>query len=170
MTDSSTGSPATVQKNAPWAWFQANGLPNHIPDDAALLVDEHAGTITVEVLARNADGQLMLHGKHLMTTVETFPLKVPPPAGLVAAYHHTVARLRAERDAAEAIRRETAFRIAEHIAGVARRRRVEAERIGDDCGGWYSAGLAAAAVQHVWDAMGWLRPPEEEPPAPAGTP
>lgn len=97
-----------VAKNPPWEWYQANDLPKYIPDDAELHVDEAAGTITVETNAVDAEGRLMIHAGHVMTTMATFPLKVPPAPGLLDAYQHTVRRLRRERDAATAIRYETA--------------------------------------------------------------
>jgi hypothetical protein len=140
----------------------ANDLPQRIPDDALLMVDEAAGTITAEVLAVNETGQHMIHGRYLMTTVETFPLKVPPPPGLLAAYTHTVHRIRTERNAAEAIRRETAFRIIDHLRVEAERVLADAKAAGSDSYLQFGRGVLAAAAWHVWDAMGWPRPPDEE--------
>lgn len=98
-----------VAPNAPWEWFRANDLPKNIPDAEYLHVDEAAQTITVELLALDAEGRQMLHARrHVMTTMATFPLKVPPPPGLIDAYQHTLRRLRRERDAATAIRYEVA--------------------------------------------------------------
>jgi len=98
-----------IAKNAPWAWFKANDLPNRIPAGAELHVDEAAGTITVEVLATDEQGRILHHSDAgLMTRLETFPLKVAAPPGLLEAYQQTVRRLRRERDAATAIRYETA--------------------------------------------------------------
>jgi hypothetical protein len=101
----------TIVNHAPWKWMEANELPRGIPDDAYLAVDETAGTITVEVFARDPDGRKMIHARRLMTELQTFPLKVPPPPGLLDAYQHTVAAVRRERDAAAAIRYETALRL-----------------------------------------------------------
>lgn len=98
-----------VVPNAPWQWMQANGLPSDIPDDAYLAVDEVAGTITVEVFVRDSEGRMLLHArKHRLTAIKTFPLTVSPPPGLIDAYQRTVTALRRERDAATAIRYETA--------------------------------------------------------------
>jgi hypothetical protein len=98
-----------VAKNAPWEWFKANDLPSRIPVDAELHVDQDAGTITVEVFAIDEQGRTMLHSSAgLMTRLETYPLKVPAPPGLLEAYQHTVRRLRRGQDAATAIRYETA--------------------------------------------------------------
>ncbi|MCW6003875.1 hypothetical protein K1W54_04660 [Micromonospora sp. CPCC 205371] len=98
-----------IARRAPWEWFKANDLPSGIPDDAELHVDEEAGTITVEVFAEDSEGRRMFHASvGLMTRLATFPLKVAPPPGLVDAYQRTVDRVRWERDAATAIRYETA--------------------------------------------------------------
>jgi hypothetical protein len=99
----------TIAPKAPWRWMEANGLPTGIPDAAELVVDEQAGTITVEMFATDPNGRIMLHaGIGVMTRLETFPLKVPPPPGLLEAYQRTIDRVRRERDAASAIRYETA--------------------------------------------------------------
>jgi hypothetical protein len=100
-----------LAKNAPWEWFKANDLPRHIPSDAYLAVDEEAGVITIEVNATDPDGRLMTHAHGIMTTLQRFPLKVAPPPGLLDAYQHTVAAVRRERDAAAAIRYETALKL-----------------------------------------------------------
>lgn len=100
---------AEIVRNAPWEWFKANDLPPAIPVDAEVHVDPDAGTITVEVFATDEQGRTLFHSSAgMMTRLETFPLKVPPPPGLLDAYQHTVRRLRRERDAATAIRYETA--------------------------------------------------------------
>lgn len=105
-----------IAPNAPYKWMQANDLPVGIPDDAHLAVDEEAGTITVEVFALDDEGRKMLHArKHLMTTMATYPLKVPPPPGLLDAYRHTVQRLRRQRDATAAIQYETAQTLIEKL-------------------------------------------------------
>lgn len=104
-----------VAKNAPWKWMQVNDLPSNIPDDAYLHVDERDQRITVELFARDDEGRQMFHGGHLMTTVAQFPLKVSPPPGLLDAYQHTVHRLRVQRDAATAIRTETAQTLIERL-------------------------------------------------------
>jgi hypothetical protein len=146
-----------VAPNAPFQWMKANDLP-HGPDDASLHVDEQAGTITVEVFATDADSRTMLHAGRVMTTLATFPLKVPPPPGLIEAYQHTVARLRQERNAAEAIRRETAERIAAHIVAEANRTVRDAELAGNDGMKLFGHGVLSAGLYHVWDAMGWELP------------
>jgi hypothetical protein len=104
-----------VVNHAPWKWMQANGLPSTIPDDAHIDVDEQAGTITVEVWALTAEGGLQLHAGRALTTVATFPLVVPPPPGLMDAYRHTVARIRAERNAVAGIRQQAAAIIEEYL-------------------------------------------------------
>lgn len=105
-----------IEKNAPWQWMKANNLPDRIPDDAYLAVDEDAGTITVEVWALNDAGQIMFHGHDgAMTTMATFPLKVPPPPGLLDAYQHSLRRIRRQRDAATAIRYEVADTLIEQL-------------------------------------------------------
>jgi hypothetical protein len=105
-----------IARNAPWEWFNANDLPNRIPVDAELHVDQDAGTITVEVFAVDEQGRTVFHGNvGMMTRVETFLLKVPPPAGLLEAYQQTVRRLRREQDAATAIRYETAQALIERL-------------------------------------------------------
>lgn len=98
---------ADVVKNAPWAWMKLNGLPDSIPDDAELHVDEEAGTITVEVFATDADGNTMTHAGRVMVVMKKFPLKYAPTPELLAAYRHTVGKLRRERHANEYIRVET---------------------------------------------------------------
>jgi hypothetical protein len=108
VTDESCTSISRAPYRAPWEWFKANDLPPRIPDDAELHVDEKAGTITVEVIAEDADGRMLMHANvGAMTKLATFPLKVPPPPGLVDAYQRTVDRVRWERSAATAIRYET---------------------------------------------------------------
>jgi hypothetical protein len=100
---------STVAARAPWRWMEVNGLPSGIPDAAELAVDEKAGTITVEVFATDPHGKIMLHaGVGVMTRLETYPLRVPPPPGLLEAYQRTIDQVRRERDAASAIRYETA--------------------------------------------------------------
>ncbi len=153
-----------IAHNAPYQWMRANDLPN-VPDDAELHVDEQAGTITVEVFATDADGRTMIHAGWVMTTMATFPLKVPPRPGLVEAYQHTVAKLRRQRNAAEAIRRETVDRIVAHIAAEGQRTIRDAELAGHERWVYYGRGLASAAEWHVWDAMGWPRPGDTAPPA-----
>lgn len=109
MTDLSCASTSGAPYRAPWEWFKANDLPRGIPDDAELYVDETAGTITVEVFADAPDGRWMIHASvGIMTRLATFPLKVPPPPGLLDAYQRTVDKVRWERSAATAIRFETA--------------------------------------------------------------
>jgi hypothetical protein len=100
---------STIAAKAPWRWMEANGLPPGIPDVAELAVDEKTGTITVEVFATDPHGKIMLHaGLGVMTRLETYPLRVPPPPGLLEAYQRTIDQVRRERDAASAIRYETA--------------------------------------------------------------
>jgi hypothetical protein len=97
-------------------WMRANDIPDGIPDDAELHVDEDAGRIVVEVLATDDDGNHQIHARcGLLTRLETFPLKVPPPAQLLDAYQHTMRKVRADRSAAEAIRRETALRLVDAL-------------------------------------------------------
>lgn len=98
-----------VAKNPQREWLTANNISARIPLDAELHVDPHGGTITVEVIATDDEGRMLIHGSAgAMTRLETFPLKVHPPPGLLDAYQHTIRRLRRERDAATAIRYETA--------------------------------------------------------------
>lgn len=147
---------STVVANAPWLWMKANGLPSKIPDDAELDVDETAGTITVEVWATDDEGRVLMAARRGMTRIEVFPLLVPPPAGLLSAYQHTMAKLRRERNAAEAIRYETAVAVCAEI-----RRAANAD---------YDAGGVAArivgrlsACDDVWAAIGRPAPPAGEP-------
>lgn len=152
-----TGGPVVV--NAPWAWMRANDLPNDIPDDADLHVDETAGTITVEVTARDGDGAVMTHArKHIMTRVATFPLKVPPPPGLLDAYHHTVAKIRRERSVVEHLRAETVREVWLHL-----RRQAEVLALTDTALGGFLAGVATGVWQRY--AAG---PEPTRPPLPAG--
>lgn len=59
---------------------------------------------------------MLIHGSAgPMTRLETFPLKVPPPPGLLDAYQHTLRRTRRERGAATAIRYETADTLIERL-------------------------------------------------------
>jgi hypothetical protein len=105
-----------VSKNPQREWFKANDISARVPLDAELHVDTEANTITVEVVATDEQGRMLLHGSAgVMTRMETFPLKVPPPAGLLEAYQHTVRHLRRERDAATAIRYETAQTLIDHL-------------------------------------------------------
>lgn len=109
MTDETCANASRAPYRAPAEWFKANDLPSGIPDDAELHVDEEAGTITVEVIAEDGDGRMLMHANvGAMTKLATFPLKVPPPPGLLDAYQRTVDRVRWERSAATAIRYETA--------------------------------------------------------------
>lgn len=105
-----------IAENAPYKWMQANDIPEGIPRDADLYVDEQSNSIVVEVFATDADGRTMTHGQIVMTTLARFPLKVPPPPGMLAAYRHTVRRLRASSDAADTIRRETALRLIDALS------------------------------------------------------
>lgn len=139
-------------RNAPSRWMKANGLPTKgIPDDAELHVDEQAGTITVEVLATDDAGRSLFHAGRMMTRVEVFSLVVPPPAGLLEAYQYTVARLRRERGAAEALRRETADEI---LARIRRSSQVAVER--GESAVWAAGRLSAC--HDVFDALGLPRP------------
>jgi hypothetical protein len=105
-----------IVKNALWEWFKANDLPARIPVDAELHVNQDAGTITVEVVATDEHDRTLIHSSAgVMTRLETFPLKVPPPPGLLEAYRHTVRRIRREQDAATAIRYETAETLIGHL-------------------------------------------------------
>lgn len=138
-----------VVRSAPWAWMLANGLPRTIPDDAELDVDEVAGTITVEVFATGADDRPLIHAREVMTRVEVFPLKVPPPPGLLAAYQHTTGKIRARRGAADAIRYETALAV---VAAITR----AAIAAGDDGADASFVQGRLAARDDVWAAVGML--------------
>jgi hypothetical protein len=148
-------------------WMEANQLPHsRIPDDAELDIDPVAATITVEVMAVDDDNRPMLHADLVLTRLDTFPLLVAPDEGLLAAYQHSTARLRWQRDAAEAIRRETVETIVAHLQRVAaaadRAVAARAADAGDDAGVAVSLAVARshaagrlAAVDDVWQAMGW---------------
>jgi len=148
-------------------WFEANDLPNNIPDDAEVTVDEQSGTLTVEEFLLGDNGRPCLHARQVLRHPVTHPLKVPPPPGLLDAYQRTVSALRRERDAAEAIRQETARTIVDHIARQARKRLAAADQTGDTAQQAleraFAYGRLAAAEEDVWDALRMPRPYGERP-------
>jgi len=88
-------------------WMRQNDLPEDVPDDALIRVDQVCREIQVEVWMRAPDGAVMLHGGgHMFTELRNFPLLVDPPAGLLQAYDRLRASLREERSAIEALKRK----------------------------------------------------------------
>jgi len=130
--------------------MRVNDLPEGIPDDAELHVDVHAGTITVEVFATDADGRPMIHARRQMTRVETFPLKAPPPPGLLDAYEYTVARLRRERSVVDQLRADTIREVCMHLY----RRGREVGETNPGLGGFL-----LGVSRQVWKELGAGPPP-----------